>query len=144
MFRDPPPSGGTLELVPLFNQYHVKQVLNATDNEIARVAHGAVQAIKSNNDSLNGFGTATATRLLTLARPDCLVSANKESAARLGARSGQPRTRDSLADNYFELLKWVYDQPWFKARPPDDPSEREIWNSRAALLDVFAYEEING
>ena len=127
---------------PVRMQIHrqVKQVLNATDNEVARIAHRAVQEIRS----IEGFGAAAATRLLTLARPDCLVSVNNESAARLGALSGQPQTRDSLADNYVELLNWVYEQPWFHARQPDDPSEREIWNCRAALLDAFVYEEVNG
>ena len=120
--------------------HQVRQVVNATNNEIARVAHRAVQEIRS----IDGFGAAAATRLLTLVRPDCLVSVNKESAARLGALSGQPPTRETLANNYVELLNWMYDQPWFNARQPADPSEQEIWNCRAALLDAFAYEKING
>ena len=131
--------------------HHVKQVLNATDNKIAHVAHEAVQAIRSNTDSLYGLGTATATRLLTLARPDCLVSVNKKSAVGLGkllgsrSRSGRtPTTRGSLANNYETLLNWVYEQPWFKApRPDNSRREREIWDYRAALLDAFVYEEIN-
>ena len=114
--------------------------MNATGNEIARNAHKAMQAIRM----IDGFGVAAATRLLTLARPDCLVSVNGQSAAGLGALSGLPKTRDSLAVNYIELLNWVYEQPWFNARQPDDPLERTIWNCRAALLDAFVYEGING
>ena len=49
-----------------------------------------------------------------------------------------------MAVNYIELLNWVYEQPWFNARQPDDPLERTIWNCRAALLDAFVYEGING
>ena len=130
--------------------HYVKQVKCAADNEIARVAHEAVQAIRLDNELLDRFGPATATRLLTLARPDCLVSVNSKSAVRLGAlsglkRSGQVlRTPESIANNYEKLLNWVYDQPWFKAPKPVDPWERDIWNYRAALLDVFAYEELNG
>ena len=118
----------------------IQQVLDAADNEIADVAHLAVQAIRA----IDGFGAATATRLLTLARPDRLVSVNTESADGLGALSGHPRTRDSLADNYDELLQWVYEQPWFNANQPHDPLERMIWSCRVALLDAFVYEEING
>ena len=121
-------------------RHQVGQVLNATGNEIARNAHRAMQAIRM----IDGFGVAAATRLLTLARPDCLVSVNGQSAAGLGALSGLPKTRDSLAVNYVELLNWVYEQPWFNARQPDDPLERTIWNSRVALLDAFVYEGING
>ena len=113
--------------------------MNATDNEIARVAHRAVQEIRS----INGLGPAADTCLLTAARPDRLVSVNEPSVAGL-TLSRTPETRDSLADNYVELLNWVYEQPWFNARQPNDPLEREIWNCRAVLLDAIVYKEING
>ena len=118
----------------------IQLVLDAADNEIADVAHSAVQAIRA----IDGFGSAAATRLLTLARPDSLVSVNTESADGLGVLSGLPRTRDSLADHYGELLQWVYEQPWCNANQPHDPLERMIWNCRVALLDAFVYEEITG
>ena len=121
--------------------HQVRQVVNATDNEIADVAHRAVKEIME----INGFGPAAATRLLTLACPDRLVSVNMESVAGLRALSGlRWKTPDSLVNHYVELLKWVYKQPWFKARQPDDCWERKIWNCRAALLDAFVYEKING
>ena len=127
---------------PVRNQVReqIQLVLDAADNEIADVAHSAVQAIRA----IDGFGSAAATRLLTLARPDRLVSVNTESAHGLGVLSGQPRTRDSLADNYGELLQWVYEQPWFNAHQPHDPLERMIWNCRVALLDAFVYQGITG
>ena len=82
-----------------------------------------------------------ATDRLTLARPDCLVSVNGQSAAGLGGFSGLPQNPDPLANRYYEeLLNWVYEQPWFNEPQPDDPLERTIWNSRAALLDAFVYE----
>ena len=117
---------------------YVNQVLNSNYNynEIAQNAHEAVQEIKENID---GFGAAATTRLLTLARPDCLVSVNGPSAIWLGKLSGLPRNPPPLARHYKELLEWVYEQPWFNAPRPDDPLERTIWNSRAALLDAFVY-----
>ena len=121
----------------------VDHVLNAGPSEIAEVAHGAMETIRQLKHVENAYrpiGPAAATRLLTLARPDYLVSVNGKSAAGLGTLSGLK----SLADNYGELLNWVYDQPWFNSRQPDDPLEREIWKYRAALLDAFVYEEING
>ena len=118
----------------------IQRVLDAADNEMADVAHSAVREIRS----IDGFGAAAATRLLTLARPDRLVSVNTESADGLGALSELPRTRDSLADNYARLLQWIYEQSWFNEHQPHDPLERAIWNCRVALLDAFVYEEING
>ena len=119
---------------------YVNQVLNSDDNEVAQNAHSVVQKIMKNSEKFYGFGAAAATRLLTLARPDRLVSVNGQSAAGLGKLSGLPTGRDPLAKHYEELLNWVYEQPWFNAPQPDDPLERTIWHSRTALLDAFVYE----
>ena len=117
-------------------RHHVSEVLNADVGNVAHCAHAAVQAIME----IDGFGPAAATRLLTLARPDCLVSVNGQSAAGLGGLSRLPQNPDPLANRYEELLNWVYEQPWFKAPQPDNPLEQTICNSRAALLDAFVYE----
>ena len=119
---------------------YVNQVLNSNYGEIAQDAHAVVQKIMENKKELKGFGAAAATRLLTLARPDRLVSVNGQSAAGLGKLSSLPTGRDPLAKHYEELLNWVYEQPWFNAPQPDDPLERTIWHSRTALLDAFVYE----
>lgn len=117
-------------------------VLAVPDDEIVpvNVAHDAVQAIRQ---QIHNFGPAAATRLVTLARPDCLVSVNGESAPGLGELSGVAYTANGLAGDYAELLNWVHQQPWFTAPEPDDPLEREIWNSRAALIDAFVYPLLN-
>ena len=116
----------------------VQPVLDVPDDEIVpvNVAYDAVRAIAE----IHNFGPASATRLVTLARPDCLVSVNDRSARGLGALAELPRTRDGLANQYDELLTWVYQQPWFNAPEPDDPLEQTIWNSRAALLDAFVWK----
>ena len=118
----------------------MEPVLNAPSNQIAQVAHDAAQNIMAARDR---FGPAAATRLLALARPDCLVSVNGPSAPGLGALADLPQRAHGLANNYAALLGWVYRQPWFNAPEPDDPFERQIWNSRAALLDAFVYPSLN-
>ena len=114
----------------------VNRVLNADDDQIAEVARDVMQEIFG----FRGFGTAVATRLLTLARPDRLVSVNYQSANGLGMLAELPPNPRGLAIRYVDLLTWVYDQPWFNAPQPDDPFEQTIWNSRAALLDAFVYK----
>ena len=62
--------------------------------DIINVAHEAVHEIwkvRCYEDQLHGIGPAAATRWLTLARPDCLVSVNKASAPGLGGVSHLPR-----------------------------------------------------
>ena len=124
-------------------------VVDIPDDEIVpvNVAQDAVQAIMQ----LHNFGPAAATRLVTLVRPDCLVSMNSESATGLASLSEVtdpvgPRPSaiaTHLANDYAGLLDWVYRQDWFSAPEPDDALERKIWRSRAALLDAFVCPPIN-
>ena len=117
----------------------IDRVLNANSSEIANVAQNAIKAIteiKLENPK-HHIGIASATRWLTLARPDRLLSINSKSSDKLGELSGLPKS--SLAKNYAALLDWVYTQPWFKSSQPNNPLEQDIWNCRAALLDAFIY-----
>ena len=120
-------------------QEQVDIVLNANSSEIANVAQNAIKAIteiKLENPK-HHIGIASATRWLTLARPDRLLSINSKSSDKLGELSGLPKT--SLAKNYAALLNWIYAQPWFNSSQPNNTLEQDIWNCRAALLDAFIY-----
>ena len=93
---------------------------------------------------LQVLGTPQRHAGLHSARPDFLVSVNKASAAELAEASGLPRTPALLANAYVDLLKWLHEQAWFNeydGTEPEDPEERAIWNCRAALVDVFAYDQ---
>ena len=120
----------------------VGRVLNTNPREIADVAQDAMERIRNMQHVENAdrhIGHAAATRWLTLARPDCLVSINSKSSRKLGELSGLPKTSHNLANNYATLLDWVHTQPWFNSSQPNDPLEQDIWNCRAALLDAFIY-----
>lgn len=131
-------------------QNQLQQVLNTDPEDVAAVAHGAMETIRAMRHvegAHASIGHAAATRWLALARPEYLVSVNRESASRLGKASGfqqgsKALTSKELADVYSDFLTWLHDRPWFNEfneRQPDDPLERDIWNCRAALVDVFAY-----
>ena len=137
----------------------IEPVMLATDN-IADIAHTAVQEIRKVRrieGERNGVGHAAATRWLTLAHPDCLVSVNNASAPNLGEVSGLPRNSNRLANVYSDLLLWLHDRPWFNEfnrRQPQEHWERIIWNCRAAVggciyvrkhdiihFDIWFYED---
>ena len=92
-----------------------------------------------------GFGYGAATRLLSLARPDRLVSVNRGSKNRIKGYFG--RTLDitdgeRFADRYTEFLRWLHSHAWFN-HEPSTGFEREIWSCRAALLDAYFYTGLN-
>ena len=135
-----------VETIRMQIQEQITQALQADPDEIAAVGTDAMAAIRHLRHVENadhGTGSAAATRWLALARPDCMVSVNRASASGLGEASGLPQNPNDLANVYADLLGWLHGQEWFNefnGGQPDDPEEREIWNRRAALVDVFVYD----
>ena len=104
--------------------------------DFIRCAQTAVDTIVR----LPRFSMATATRLLTLARPDRAVSINGASKAGLARLTGRTQYWISEPRNYGMLLRWVYAQRWYQSPVPVDAGEASLWRARAALLDVLAYD----
>ena len=89
---------------------------------------------------IDNVGYGTATLLLTLARPDRLLSLNTRSEKGYGALSRMSPSTLGKPENYRELLRWLYGQRWYKDGPPTDEGLVPIWRFRAALVDPFVYE----
>lgn len=134
-----------IEPIRMEIQRQIARVLQACPKEIVAVATEAMETIKQLRHVESAdrcIGHAAATRWLALARPDCLVSVNGASARGLGKASGLPRESAPLADVYGDLVAWIHHRPWFNecnGQQLNDPLERDIWNCRAALVDVFVY-----
>lgn len=115
-------------------QEGMSPVIHASANAFPNVAIEAIEKISN----VEYFGIGIATRLLSLARPDRIVSLNggstkqlKEAFPEAGALSTQNR--------YGLLLEALYRKPWYDVDEPSDPFERRLWSMRAALLDCFVY-----
>ena len=111
-------------------------VVSAEDAEFPDVAVAAMQELTSIDYVAHG----TATLLLALARPDRLVSLNGASRKAYGKLSGMSSSTLGEPQNYRELLRWLYTQPWYRDPPPMDGALRRVWQFRAALVDAFVYE----
>lgn len=119
----------------------IREVIRAareaeTAADFIRCAQTAVDTIVR----LPRFSMATATRLLTLARPDRAISINGASRAGLARLTGRSRHWISEPRNYATLLRWVRAQPWYQSPLPADADETALWQARAALIDVLAYD----
>ena len=111
-------------------------VISADDTQFPDIAFDAMQQLMN----IRQVGPATATLLLTLARPDRLLSLNGASQEAYGRLSGMSPSTLKKPENYRELLQWLYVQPWYADSPPTDGAFEEIWRFRAALVDAFVYE----
>ena len=112
------------------------KVVSADDTEFPDVAVAALQELTSIDYVAHG----TATLLLTLARPDRLLSLNGASEKAYGKLSGMSPSTLGEPQNYRKLLQWLYAQPWYADSPPTDGALENIWRFRAALVDAFVYE----
>ena len=99
----------------------------------------AVRAYAKLTD-IRGIGSGIATRLLTLARPDRLVSLNGASKIGLAHAFGIAPTTLKQPRNYGRLLERIYGKAWHGDPAPIDAREETIRWMRAALLDCFVYQ----
>lgn len=115
----------------------LKSVERANDSEFPDIAVSAMRELMG----IDYVGYGTATLLLTLARPDRLLSLNGASEKAYGNLSGLSPSTLREPQNYRKLLQWLYAQPWYADSPPTDGDLERIWRFRAALVDAFVYEQ---
>ena len=111
-------------------------VSEAHDDDFPDIAVDAMRALLD----IDNVGYGTATLLLTLARPDRLLSLNARSRKGYGALARMRPSTLGDPENYRKLLLWLYRQPWYKDGPPTDEGLVRIWRFRAALVDAFVCE----
>lgn len=88
-----------------------------------------------------GDGVGTATRLISIKRPDqflCVDSANRN---RLAKDVGIIRADLLDYERYWdEVVERIIDAPWWKSEPPVSGKDLKAWKARAAMLDALLYE----
>lgn len=90
-------------------------------------------------------GLATATRLLAMKRPDVFLCVDAQNKRKLAEDVGIVRADKLDYERYWdEVVLRVMESPWWQSPEPSDPTEKAVWNARAAMLDAIFYEEKKG
>jgi len=84
-------------------------------------------------------GIGTATRLLAMKRPDVFVCVDSKNRKNLCQELGIVQSGLDYERYWNEIVERVRDSPWWLALKPADPTEAEVWKSRAAFLDAIFY-----
>lgn len=94
----------------------------------------------------NGWdGLATATRLLAVKRPDVFLCVDAQNKRKLAEDVGIVRADQLDYERYWdEVVLRLMESPWWQSPEPSDPTEKAVWNARAAMLDAIFYEEKKG
>ncbi|TXN17318.1 hypothetical protein FV219_00420 [Methylobacterium sp. WL122] len=83
-------------------------------------------------------GVPTATRLLSMKRPDTFLCVCKPNVVEASKALGFARTTLDL-DNYWErVVEPIQLSAWYNVDKPDQPNG-ELWEARAAMLDTLFY-----
>jgi hypothetical protein len=92
-------------------------------------------------------GIATATRLLSMKRPDvfiCLDNENEDNLCKNFDIKMKNNSKEHKAKRYeeywTEIIVKIQETDWWKSEKPKDEIELKAWNGRVAMLDVYFYK----
>ena len=95
-----------------------------------------------------GLGIATASRLLTMKRPDVFICFDNKNRKKLCEEFGIKNSdefkklTERTCERYWdEIIEKIRESGWWKSPKPENRTEIKIWNGRSAFLDALYYEE---
>lgn len=98
------------------------------------------QFIKGFPDGGHGLGTAT--RLLSMKRPDIFLCVDSQNKRKLAKDVGMVRADKLDYERYWEeVVERLQEAPWWNSPSPSGGKEAKAWHARAAMLDAIFYEE---
>jgi len=93
------------------------------------------------NDNLeSGYGVKSLSRLLAMKRPDIFycITLNNQYPIYRDFYIEELKTHDY--ERYWdEVILNIHNTPWYKNTELKDDIEKQIWNNRAAMLDIITY-----
>ncbi|KFX25118.1 hypothetical protein KP24_00045 [Pectobacterium atrosepticum] len=89
-----------------------------------------------------GGGIATATRLLSMKRPDQFICVNKANLNGLAKDIGIVKNKFDYDRYWYEIIERIMDTTWWKSEKPKEKKALSAWSGRAAMLDAIFYEEV--
>lgn len=92
-------------------------------------------------DEGKGLGRAGATRLVCMKRPDYFVSVNNRSATKLAMQLDVSKGELADVEKYWDtVIVPMMMTPWWTKDCPIASEQADVWDFRAALLDVLVKE----
>lgn len=86
---------------------------------------------------VRGVAIGTATRLLTMKRPDLFLTVNRANRERLREVLGSSPV---TAHGYLKLHQKLWAMPWAAESEPINEDQRRVWAARVGLLDAIFYD----
>lgn len=85
-------------------------------------------------------GLGTATRLLSMKRPDVFLCVDSKNLDRLAKDVGMVKAGLDYERYWEEVVLRLMQSPWWQSPEPRNATERAVWQARAAMLDAIFYD----
>lgn len=86
-------------------------------------------------------GIGTATRLLSMRRPDQFLCVDSANLKKLAKDVGMSNSTQLDYERYWEeVIERIMHAPWWNSAPPKSGKDLKAWKARAAMLDAIFYE----
>lgn len=86
-------------------------------------------------------GLGTATRLLSMKRPDVFLCVDSKNLDRLAKDVGMVKAGLDYERYWEEVVLRLMESPWWQSPEPTNATEKAVWQARAAMLDAIFYDE---
>ena len=86
-------------------------------------------------------GIGTATRLLSMKRPDVFLCVDSKNLDKLAKDVGMVKAGLDYERYWEEVVLRLRASPWWQPPEPSNATEKAVWKARAAMLDAIFYEE---
>lgn len=107
-----------------------------TKDQYDNFIHEYLKAFPNGRD-----GLGTATRLLSMKRPDTFLCVDGANLKKLAQDVGMKRPDKLDYERYWtEVVERLQQSPWWQSPEPTAKSEANAWHARAAMLDAIFYE----
>jgi HKD family nuclease len=94
--------------------------------------------MKAYPEGRDGLGTAT--RLLSMKRPDVFLCVDSKNLDQLAKDVGMVKAGLDYERYWEEVVLRLMESPWWQSPEPKNATEKAVWNARAAMLDAIFYE----
>ncbi|WP_447591060.1 phospholipase D family protein [Aquipseudomonas campi] len=107
-----------------------------TKSQYDAYIHKFISAFPNGRD-----GIGTATRLLSMKRPDQFLCVDSANLNKLSKDIGFVKSNLGYQRYWHEVVLRVMDAPWWRSAPPKKSEDLKAWKGRVAMLDAIFYEE---
>jgi HKD family nuclease len=122
------------------NEQHISDALSQIplQGKVTKSHYEAYKDLFLRNNAVDPIGTFT--RLLAMKRPDYFVCLDSKNKTNLCNAFGIKESHVDVHSYWDEIVERITFSVWWNSEPPNDPTEYEVWQGRAAMLDALFYE----